>query len=157
MSRYFCDGALMSSRSRSDAPGVGDIKMAVPLSSGALAVTDVPERLDRAAVCTRSEAVKDLLTSPPGLRCVVTPQVKREKGRSILTPSVKAEIKKLRWVKGRQEEEDSRPVQLSIDRNSRYVSLSGDTVPLEVDGAPRRDCRRTATDGPGRSAGGSAG
>ena len=28
----------------------------------------VPERLDRAAVCTRSDAVKDLLTSPPGLR-----------------------------------------------------------------------------------------
>ena len=65
---------------------------------------------------------------------IVTPKVKREKGRSILTPSVKAEIKKLRWAKGGQEEEDSRPVQLSIDRNSRYVSLSGNTVSLEVDG-----------------------
>ena len=28
----------------------------------------VPEPLDRTAVCTRSEAVKSLLMSPPGLR-----------------------------------------------------------------------------------------
>ncbi len=53
--------------------------------------------------------------------------------KEVLTPSVKAELKKLRWVKGGQEEENSRPVRLSIDRGSRHISLSGDTVPLEVD------------------------
>ena len=73
---------------------------------------------------------------------VVTPQVKREKGRSILTPSVKAELKKLRWVKGRQQAEDSRPVQLSIDRNSRHVSLSGDPISLDVDGDGLRESAR---------------
>ena len=65
---------------------------------------------------------------------VVTPKVRREKGSFVLTPTVKGEIKKLRWAKGRQEEESSRPVHLSIDRNSRHVSLSGDPVPLEADG-----------------------
>ncbi len=87
-----------------------------------------PEELTMPLVVHRVEE----LTVP--VDRVVTPQVKREKGRFVLTPAVKAEIKKLRWVKGRQEEEDSRPVQLSIDRNSRYVSLSGENVPLEVDG-----------------------
>ena len=64
---------------------------------------------------------------------VVGPQVKRNKGRYILTPTIKAQIKKLRWRKGTDADEEKRPTQLSIYQPSRQVIVSGKSVSLEID------------------------
>ena len=64
---------------------------------------------------------------------VVSPQVKRDKGRYILSPTIKAQIKKLRWRKGNDADEEKRPTQLSIYQPSRQIIVSGKSVSLEVD------------------------
>ena len=63
---------------------------------------------------------------------VVSPHISRQNGRHVLKPSVKAEIKKMRWLKGLQSEE-TKPTSLTIHQESRHVSLTGAHVPLEVD------------------------
>ena len=63
---------------------------------------------------------------------VVSPHISRQNGRHVLKPSVKAEIKKMRWLKGLQSEE-TKPASLTIHQESRHVSLTGAHVPLEVD------------------------
>ncbi len=118
------------------------IDLPVDLKEADIAFTDTPVLQEEGVTVFQPPPAEELtipqvmhkveeLTVP--VDSVVTPQVKREKGRFVLTPAIKAEIKRLRWVKGGQEEENSRPVRLSIDRGSRHISLSGDTVPLEVD------------------------
>ena len=62
---------------------------------------------------------------------VVTPQITRENGRYVITPIVKAEIKRTRWLKGQREDDDTRPTNLTIHQETRYVSLSGDPVSLD--------------------------
>ena len=64
---------------------------------------------------------------------VVSPQVARENGRYLVTPAVKAEIKRMRWQKGQQEDDETRPTSLTIHQESRHVSLSGVQIPLETD------------------------
>lgn len=64
---------------------------------------------------------------------VVTPQISRENGRYVIKPSVKAEIKKMRWQKNQLQNEESRPTSLTIHKESRHVSLKGVHVPLEID------------------------
>ncbi len=64
---------------------------------------------------------------------IVSPHVSRENGRQVITPKVKAEIKRMRWRKGEQEDEATRPTSLTIHSESRHVSLSGETVSLVAD------------------------
>jgi len=64
---------------------------------------------------------------------VITPQIPRENGRYVITPSVKAEIKKMRWQKGQSQSVETKPTSLTIHPESRHVSLSGVHVPLETD------------------------
>ena len=64
---------------------------------------------------------------------IVSPQVARENGRYVVTPAVKAEIKRMRWQKGQQENDETRPTSLTIHQESRHVSLSGVHMPLETD------------------------
>ena len=63
---------------------------------------------------------------------VVTPQITRENGRYLITPIIKAEIKRMRWLKGQREDDETRPTNLTIHQESRYVSLSGDPVSLDT-------------------------
>lgn len=64
---------------------------------------------------------------------IVSPQVTRDRGKYILTPTVKAEIKKMRWRKGEEDNEETRPTSLTIHQESRHVSLSGDRISLDTD------------------------
>ena len=64
---------------------------------------------------------------------IVSPQLTRENGRYLVTPAIKAVIKKMRWRKGLEDEEDTRPTNLTIHQESRHVSLTGDHVSLDAD------------------------
>ena len=64
---------------------------------------------------------------------VVGPQIVRKAGKFVITPSVKAEIKRLRWKKQGDENQETTPTNLSISRETKSVTLSGSKIPLEVD------------------------
>jgi hypothetical protein len=64
---------------------------------------------------------------------IVSSQITREKGKFVFKPEAKAEVKKIRWQKGEQADEETKPTNLTIHQETRHVSLSGDRVSLEVD------------------------
>ena len=117
------------------------IDMPVDLRSAEIAFTETPLLQDPGLTVFQAP-VADELTLPQIVHKVeelavpvdrvVSPQVARENGRYVLTPTVKAEIKKMRWRKGRQEDDETRPTSLTIHQESRHVSLSGDHVSLET-------------------------
>jgi hypothetical protein len=64
---------------------------------------------------------------------VVSPLLTRKNGRYEIVPSIKAEIKRMRWRKGQEENEETRPTSLTILRGSRHVSHSGRQFSLDAD------------------------
>ena len=82
---------------------------------------------------TVPQVVQKVEALVPPVERIVSPQVTHKSGRFTLTPKVKAEIKKLRWRKGQEEAEDTKPTTLTIHQESRHVSVSGDPVSLETD------------------------
>ena len=118
------------------------IDLPVDLQSAEIAFTDTPVLQDP-GVTVFQPPVADELTVPQVVHKVeeltvpvdrvVSPQVDRQNGRQVITAAVKAEIKRMRWRKGQQEDDEKRPTNLTIYQESRHVSLSGDHVPLEAD------------------------
>jgi len=64
---------------------------------------------------------------------IVTPLVVIENNKSQLKPNAKAEIKKLKWRKAGEEDQETRPSSLHIDRSSRNVFLSSAPFSLDFD------------------------
>ncbi|MDA1349304.1 MAG: phospholipase D-like domain-containing protein [Chloroflexi bacterium] len=126
------------------------IDLPVDLRSAEIAFTDTPVLQDPGVTVFLPPPI-DELTVPQVVHKVeelavpvdrvVSPLVSRENGRYILTPAVKAEIKKMRWRKGQQEDDETRPTHLTIHQESRYVSLSG--IPFSLD-ADDEGLRRSA-------------
>ena len=126
------------------------IDLPADLRSAEIAFTDTPVLQDPGVTVFLPPSV-DELTIPQivhrveelavPVERVVSPQVSRENGRHILTPAVKAEIKRLRWRKGQQEDDETKPTHLTIQQESRYVSLSG--APFSLD-ANDEGLRRSA-------------
>ena len=118
------------------------IDMPVDLREAEIAFTDTPVMQDPGPTVFQTPSVEEL-TLPQVVHKVeelavpidrvVTPQVTRENGRYIVTPSVKAEIKKMRWQKSQQQSDETKPTSLTIHQGSRHVSLSGVHIPLEID------------------------
>ena len=117
------------------------IDMPVELRSAEIAFTETPVLKDPGLTVFQAPVV-DELTIPQVVHKVeelavpvdrvVSPQVARENGKYVITPKVKAEIKRMRWLKGQQAEEETRPTSLTIHQESRHVSLSGDHISLET-------------------------
>ncbi len=118
------------------------IDMPVDLRSAEISFTETPILQDPGLTVFQAPAVEEL-TLPQAMHKVeelavpidriVSPQVARENGRYVVTPAVKAEIKRMRWQKGQQENDETRPTSLTIHQESRHVSLSGVHMPLETD------------------------
>ena len=118
------------------------IDMPVDLREAEIAFTDTPVLQDPGPTVFQAPAVEGM-TLPQVLHKVedlavpidqiVSPQISRENGRYVVTPSVKAEIKRMRWQKGQHQSDETRPTSLTIHLESRHVSLSGVHVPLETD------------------------
>ena len=118
------------------------IDLPIDLRSAEIAFTETPVLQDTGLTVFQPPAVEEL-TLPQVLHKVeelalpvdrvVSPQITRQNGRYVVTPTVKAVIKKLRWRKGQQEDNGTRPTNLSIHQESRYVSLSGEHVSLDAD------------------------
>ena len=118
------------------------IDLPVDLRSAEIGFTDTPILQDTGLTVFQPPVVEEL-TLPQVLHKVeklalpvdrvVSPQITRQNGRYVVTPTVKAVIKKLRWRKGQQEDDETRPTNLSIHRESRHVSLSGNHVSLDAD------------------------
>lgn len=118
------------------------IDMPVDLRSAEIAFTDTPVLQDPGLTVFQPPPV-DELTIPQvvhrveelalPVERVVSPQIPRENGRFVVTPAVKAEIKRMRWRKGEQEDDETRPTNLTILQESRHVSLSGQPVSLDAD------------------------
>ena len=118
------------------------IDMPSNVQDAEIAFTDTPVMQDPAPTVFQAPPVEEL-TVPQVVQKVeelavpidqvVSPQVTRENGRFVVTPSVKAKIKKLRWQKGQLQSEETKPTSLSIHQGSRHVSLSGAHIPLEID------------------------
>ena len=118
------------------------IDMPVDLREAEIAFTDTPVMQDPGPTVFQTPPVEDL-TLPQVVHKVealavpidrvVTPQISRENGRYVVTPSVKAEIKKMRWQKSQQQSDETKPTSLTIHQESRHVSLSGVRIPLEKD------------------------
>ena len=117
------------------------INMPVDLRSAEIAFTDTPVLQDPGLTVFQSPVVDELslpqvvhkveeLAVP--VDRVISPQVVRENGRYVITPTVKAEIKRMRWRKGQHEDDETKPTSLTIHQESRHVSLSGDHVSLET-------------------------
>ena len=117
------------------------IDMPVNIRSAEIAFTDTPV-LNDPGLTVFQAPIADELTLPQVLHKVetltvpidnvVSPLVTRENGRYVLTPTVKAEIKRMRWQKGQNEDEETRPTSLTIHQESRHISLSGDAISLET-------------------------
>jgi hypothetical protein len=118
------------------------IDLPVDIRSAEITFTDTPILQDPGLTVFQPPPVEELtipqvihkveeLTIP--VERIVSPQVTRERGKYILTPAVKAEIKKMRWRKGEQEDEETKPTNLTIHQETRHVSLSGERVSLDVD------------------------
>ena len=118
------------------------IDMPVDLRSAGISFTETPILQDPGLTVFQAPVVEEL-TLPQVVHKVeelavpidriVSPQVARENGRYVVTPAVKAEIKRMRWQKGQQENDETRPTSLTIHQESRHVSLSGVHMPLETD------------------------
>ena len=118
------------------------IDVPVDLRSAEISFVETPVLQDPGLTVFQTPAVEDL-TLPQVVHKVeelavpidrvVSPQVPRENGRYLVTPAVKAEIKRMRWQKGQQENDETRPTSLTIHQESRQVSLSGAHMPLETD------------------------
>ena len=118
------------------------IDMPVDLREVEIAFTDTPVMQDPGPTVFRASPVEEM-TLPQVMHKVeelavpidrvVTLQVTRENGRYVVTPSVKAEIKKMRWQKSQQQSDETKPTSLTIHQESRHVSLSGVHMPLEID------------------------
>ena len=103
-------------------------------------LTDTPIFQDPGLTVFRPSQIEDI-TLPQVIHKVeelklpiertVSPLVTREKGEYVITASTKAEIKKMRWQKGQQENPEARPTNLTIHPESRHVSLSGENFPLD--------------------------
>ena len=118
------------------------IDLPLDLRSAEIAFTETPALQDTGVTVFQPPPI-DELTIPQVVHKVeelavpvdrvVSPQLNRQNGRYIVTPAVKAEIKKMRWRKGQQEDDETRPTNLTILQESRHVSLSGSHVSLDVD------------------------
>ncbi|MCH8206052.1 MAG: phospholipase D family protein [Chloroflexi bacterium] len=118
------------------------IDLPIDLRSAEIAFTETPVLQDTGLTVFQPPAVEEL-TLPQVLHKVeelalpvdriVSPQITRENGRYVVTPTVKAVIKKMRWRKGQQEDDETRPTNLTIHQESRHVSLSGEHVSLDAD------------------------
>ena len=64
---------------------------------------------------------------------VVTPLLARKNGRFEFTATIKAQINRMTWRKGQEENEETRPTSLTILQESRHVSLSGKQFSLYAD------------------------
>ena len=118
------------------------IALPTDLKTAELDFTDTPVLQDTGVTVFQPPPVEELTVPQvvqkvealvPPVERIVSPQVTHKNGRFTLTPKVKAEIKKLRWRKGQQEAEDTKPTTLTIHQESRHVSVSGDPVSLETD------------------------
>jgi hypothetical protein len=118
------------------------IDFPVDLRSAEIGFTDTPVLQDPGVTVFQPPTVDDLtlpqvvhkveeLTIP--VERVVSPQITRANGKFVITTVIKAEIKKMRWRKGQQENDETRPTFLTIHPESRHVSLSGDHVSLDAD------------------------
>ncbi len=127
------------------------IDMPLNLREAEIAFTDTPVMQDPGPTVFQAPPAEEL-TVPQVVHTVeelavpidqvVSPQVTRENGRYVVTPSVKAEIKKMRWQKGQLQSDEAKSTNLTIHQGSRHVSLSGVHVPLETDKEGlRRSCK----------------
>ena len=64
---------------------------------------------------------------------VVSPLVSRKNGRFEFTATIKAEFNKMRWRKGQEENEETRPTSMTILPESRYVSLTGKHFSIDAE------------------------
>ena len=118
------------------------IDVPLNLREAEIAFTDTPVMQDPGPTVFQAPAAEEL-TVPQVVHTVeelavpidqvVSPEVTRENGRYVVTPAVKAEIKKMRWQKGQLQSDEAKPTHLTIHQGSRHVSLSGVHVPLETD------------------------
>ncbi len=127
-------------------------KLDVPLEliEAEISFTDTPVMQDPGPTVFQAPPVEEL-TLPQVVQKVeelavpvdrvVTPQVSRENGRFVIKPSVKAEIKKLRWQKSLLQSDEYKPTSLTIHQESRHVSLSGVHIPLKTE---REDLKRSS-------------
>ena len=73
---------------------------------------------------TVPQVVQKVEALVPPVERIVSPQVTHKNGQFTLTPKVKAEIKKLRWRKGQEETEETKPTTLHHPPRSRATSAS---------------------------------
>lgn len=64
---------------------------------------------------------------------VVSPLLTRKNGRFEFTATIKAEFNKMRWRKGQEENEETRPTSMTIHPESRHVSLTGKRFSLDAE------------------------
>ena len=94
------------------------IVMSVDLHEAEIAFTDTPVMQDPGLTVFQAPPAEEL-TVPQVVHTVeelavpidqvVSPQVTRENGRYVVTPTVKAQIKKMRWQKGQLQNEETKP------------------------------------------------
>ena len=117
------------------------IDFPVDLRSAEIGFTDTPVLQATGVTVFQPPTVDDLtlpqvvhkveeLTIP--VERIVSPQITRENGKFVITKAIKAEIKKMRWRKGQQENDETRPTYLTIHPESRHVSLSGNQYSLDT-------------------------
>ena len=118
------------------------MQLPTDLKTAEIDFTDTPVLQDTGVTVFQPPPVEELTVPQvvqkvealvPPVERIVSPQVAHKNGQFTLTPKVKAEIKKLRWRKGQQEAEETKPTTLTIHQESRHVSVSGEPVSLETD------------------------
>ena len=118
------------------------IDLPVDLRSAEMAFTDKPALLDPMLTVFVPPPVEELSIAQVVHKVeelalpvdrVVSPLAARQNGTHIFTPTVKAEIKRMRWRKGEQEDAETKPTSLTILQDSRHVSLSGEQFSIDAD------------------------